>query len=470
VRHPIFYRPALVNMRKRSWVGFVIIFRAISLPTCGAYYILNLYYHSGGLMSNDNAQVAIFIDYDNIEISVAETLGKDVDVEWKKILEMASQTGRTVIRRAYADWAAQSSAQRDLLSLGIDLVHVSSKRGKNAADIRIVIDALEMLQNPKSQVTHVLLVSGDGDFTELVHRLRAVGKIVIGVGVSGTSAEYLVNACDEFIFYDKLTVVAAQSHQPVRKGAVEVPLLPSFDITEARMLLRSVLEAWEGDWMLASELKKSMLRLKPSFNERNYDFSSFKDFLQAQHEMITLRTNGDQLEIQLIPEEPPSPELVLEQYLQILLGYKIRMTPNQYRPVIIFKFHEFGKNSDLSLTQLKDKVHAHFEEKAPHVTGAFITEVVHQLFHTYCFIFDLEGKDYPADIKLWDRQVTFPPEVVRATDLLDKCDRGILQKISKQVGSIEKIDKEVAARLLYGSFRGERMLGHINDLIASPLK
>lgn len=419
-------------------------------------------------MNNDNAQVAVYIDYDNIEISVTDTLGKDVGVEWKQILEMASRTGRTVIRRAYADWAAQAGAQRDLLGLGIDLVHVSSKRGKNAADIRIVIDALEVLQNPNSQVTHVLLVSGDGDFTELVHRLRAVGKFVIGVGVSGTSAEYLVNACDEFIFYDKLIAAAPALVRPARKGAPEAPPAPSFDISEARMLLRRVLEAWEGEWMLAAELKKTMLRLNPSFNERNYDFSSFKDFLQTQQEMINLRTSGDQLEAQLVPEAPPSLESILEQYLQVLAGHKIRMTPNKYRPAIIFKFHEYGKSGGLSLTQLKDNVHAYFEETAPHVTGAYITETAHQLFHTYCFVFDQDGNDYANDIKLWDRRVSFSPDVLRAPDLLDKCDRGILQKIAKPLGSPDKIDKEVAARVLYGSFRGERMLEHIGQLLVMP--
>ena len=422
-------------------------------------------------MNNDNGQVAVFIDYDNIEISVTTTLGKDVEVEWKKILEMASRTGRTVIRRAYADWAAQAAAQRDLLGLGIDLVHVSSKRGKNAADIRIVIDALEMLQSPVSQVTHVLLVSGDGDFTELVHRLRAAGKFVIGVGISGTSAEYLVNACDEFIFYDKLIAPPPPAPlRPSKKGAPEPPPAPSFDISEARILLRRVLEVWEGEWMLAAELKKSMLRLNPSFNERNYDFSSFKDFLQAQTEMINLRTSGDQLEAQLILEAPLSEELILEQYLHVLAGHKIRMTPNEYRPAIIFKFHEYGKSGALSLTQLKDKVHAHFEENAPHVTGAYITETAHQLFHTYCFSFDQEGSDYPADVKLWDRRVCFAPEVIRATDLLDKCDKGILQKIVKPLVSPEKIDKEVAARVLYGSYRGERMLGHLSQLLVNIAK
>lgn len=416
-------------------------------------------------MNNDSAQVAVFIDYDNIEISVTDTLGKDAEVEWDKVLETASRIGRTVLRRAYADWSEQRSVQRDLLGLGIDLVHVSSKRGKNAADIRIVIDALEMLYNPNSQITHVLLVSGDGDFTELVHRLREQGKVVIGIGISGTSAEYLVNACDEFIFYDKLIAPPPAPAKPKKVSPSEAPA-PSFDITEARLLLRRVLESWEAEWMPASELKKSMLRLNPSFSERNYDFSSFKDFLQAQQEMITLRTSGDQLEAQLIPEAPPSPETILENYLQVLASQKIRMTPNEYRPAILFKFHEFGKVGGLSLTQLKDRVHAHFEENAPHVTGAYITETAHQLFHTFCFTFDKEGNGHTSDVKLWDRRVTFAPEINRATELLDRCDKGILQKIGKAVGSPDKIDKQVAARLLYGSFRGQRMLDHVSQLIA----
>lgn len=414
-------------------------------------------------MNNDTPQVAVFIDYDNIQISVANTLGKDAEVEWDKVLETASRIGRIVLRRAYADWSEQQSSQRDLLGMGIELVHVSSKRGKNAADIRIVIDALEMLYNPNSQVTHVLLVSGDGDFTELVHRLREQGKVVIGLGISGTSAEYLVNACDEFIFYDKLIAPPAAAEKPKKLSPSETPA-PSFDITEARLLLRRVLEGWESGWMLASELKNAMLRLNPSFNERHYGFSSFKAFLQAQQEMIELRTSNGQLEAALLPETPPSPETILENYLQILASQKIRMTPNEYRPAIIFKFHEFGKAGSLTLTQLKDRVHAHFEENAPHVTGQYITETAHQLFHTYCFAFDKES-DYPPDVKLWDRRVMFAPEINRATELLDRCDKGLLQRISKVLGSPEKIDREVAARLLYGSFRGERMLDHVNQLI-----
>lgn len=417
-------------------------------------------------MNNDSAQVAVFIDYDNIEISVTDTLGKDAEVEWDKVLETASRIGRTVLRRAYADWSEQRSIQRDLLGLGIDLVHVSSKRGKNAADIRIVIDALEMLYNPNSRITHVLLVSGDGDFTELVHHLRERNKVVIGIGISGTSAEYLVNACDEFIFYDKLVAPPPAPVKPNKVSPNESPA-PSFDITEARLLLRRVLEASEGEWTLAANLKQAMLRLNPSFNERNYNFSSFKDFLQAQQELlINIRTFNNQLEVQLIPEAPPLPETILENYLQILAGQKIRMTPNEYRPAIIFKFYEFGKAGGLSLTQLKDRVHAHFEENAPHVTVTYITETAHQLFHTFCFTFEKETNGQASDVKLWDRRAAFAPEINRATELLDRCDKGILQKIARVVGSPEKIDKQVAARLLYGSFRGQRMLDHVSQLIS----
>ncbi|MBI2331770.1 MAG: NYN domain-containing protein, partial [Chloroflexi bacterium] len=147
-------------------------------------------------------QVAVFIDYDNIEISVEEAFGKGTDVDWSRIFNYASQIGRVVLRRAYADWAEAASKQRQLLNMGVELVHVNSKRGKNATDIRIVIDALELFYSEKESFTHILLVSGDGDFTELVHRLRAHGKTVIGLGVSGTTADFLVSACDKFVYYD----------------------------------------------------------------------------------------------------------------------------------------------------------------------------------------------------------------------------------------------------------------------------
>ncbi len=430
---------------------------------------------------NSDSQVAVFIDYDNIVISATDKLGKDTEVEWARILEAAVQVGRVVTRRAYADWSAYGGdAQRELLGLGIELVHVSSKRGKNAADIRIVIDALEMLFSERNNITHVLLVSGDGDFTELVHRLRTRGLFVIGMGVSGTSAEYLVNACDEFIFYDRLAGFTPQPPRaPGSKQKVpreEEVAAPSFDISEARQLLRRVLQARETEWMLAAELKSAMLRLDPAFNERNYGFSSFKEFLNAQKDMVNMRTSNNQLEVQLRDEpqvngvSAAAPEALLDQYVNILAQNKVRMTPNEYRPVIVFKFFELCKtHPEYTLTQLKEQVHAHFEETAPHVKWQYVHETAHQLFHTYCFDFG-DGANAAQDVRLWDRPVKLAEGINKRSDMLDKCDKGLLQKLAKNLGSLDKIDREVAARLLYGSFRGQKMLDHVNDLIVALKK
>jgi uncharacterized LabA/DUF88 family protein len=414
---------------------------------------------------NDNAQVAVFIDYDNIEISATDLLGKDVDVEWSLILEAAAQIGRVVVRRAYADWSSYGGdRQRELLGAGVELVHVSSKRGKNAADIRIVIDALEFMTGGSTNITHIMLVSGDGDFTELVHRLRGRGIKVVGLGVSGASAEYLVNACDEFIYYDRL--VGAEPPAAEKNGGGEKS--PSFDITEARQLLRRVLQSREGDWVLASELKNAMLRLDPAFSERNYGFPNFKEFINAAKDMVESQLNdNNQIEVTLTTTEAGQiPEALLDEYLKILAQQKIRMTPNEYRPQIIFKFFDIGSSQpDLSLTNLKDQVHAFFQETAPHVKWQYVHEAAHQLFHTYCFEFDQEDDDYPSDARLWDRKVKIAAGVEKSIDLLDKCDKGLLHKLARSLGSAKKINKEAAARLLYGSFRGQAMLDHVGELI-----
>ena len=273
-------------------------------------------------------QVAVFIDYENLDLSCRDKVGSDSEIDWSRVLETAVDLGRVVIRRAYADWSTYRSSQRELLGLGVDLIHVASKRGKNAADIRIVIDALEMLMGEHTNVSHVLLVSGDGDFTELVHRLRAHGKIVVGLGVSGASAEYLINACDQFIFYD-LLVGAPQ--QRAQEDEVSESAPTTFDVSEARQQLRRALQGREEEWISGGKLKSAMLRLNPAISERNYNYGSFKEFLAAQSDMVLLRTAqpGGHLEVQMIPEtQAPSaeqaPEALLDRYLEYLVQQQLQ--------------------------------------------------------------------------------------------------------------------------------------------------
>jgi len=346
-------------------------------------------------------QVAVFIDYDNIEISVEEAFSKNVEVDWHRIFQYASQVGgRVILRRAYADWAEAKDKQRALLSIGVELVHVNSKRGKNAADIRIVIDALELLYSEKDAFTHVLLVSGDGDFTELVHRLRAHGKTVIGLGISGTTAEYLVNACDKFVYYDK----------------------------------------WQG----VGKVKKQQNNppSAPPAPKQNGNNNSSK----APIPMAT------------------TPEGKFEQYSSLLAAKKIRISEDKNRPRIIYKIYELVKNDAERITfnQLKEQLEAFFADSATEVDSQSALDVAHQLFHTFCFEFDPESHE-----RILNREMFFAADVQKASDLLDKCDRMLLQQLVSELGSSENLDKEVAARILYGGVRNPKVLDHVADLIAA---
>ncbi len=424
------------------------------------------------MLLNSDGQVAVFIDFENIELSCRNILGNDISVDWSLVLEKAADMGRVVVRRAYADWVHFRSAQRELMGFGVDLVHVaSSRRGKNAADIRIVIDALELMYQDLTNVTHVLLVSGDGDFTELVHRLRSYGKVVVGMGVSEASADFLINSCDQFIYYDLLAGTPAKSEK--RNGSdTAVPSV--LDVSEARHLLRRVLQSREGDWVSGGQVKSAMVRLDPAFDERNYRYESFKDFLQAQRDLVSLRTaDGGHLEVQIIPESDtargkvtPAPEVTLENYLRYLSQQKIRMTPNEHRPHIIMKFFDIcSENPDSTLNEVKEELHNYFEEATPTVKWQYVHETIHQLFRTYCFVFDQEEGKYSEDTRLWDRKTWLAEDITSRYDLLDKCDRGLLVRIARRIPPGSEIDVKVAARLLYGRISGQRMLDHVSQTV-----
>jgi uncharacterized LabA/DUF88 family protein len=286
-----------------------------------------------------DAQVAVFIDYDNIEISVEEAFGKAIDVDWYRIFQTASQMGRVVLRRAYADWAEAATKQRQLLGMGVELVHVNSKRGKNAADIRIVIDALELFYSDQNAFTHLILVSGDGDFTELVHRLRAHGKFVTGIGLSATSAEYLVNACDKFIYYDKLQGVN-KFKKPVQNNPPQNPPAPK---------------------------QNNGNKPKPA------------------------------------PAMATTPEGKFEQYSSWLASRKIRIGNGEYRPLVIYKIYEMIVNTPEQLTfnELKDKVETYFASHTPKIEAQVATDIAYQLFHTFCFEFDPESHERILDRKMF---------------------------------------------------------------------
>ena len=350
-------------------------------------------------------QVAVFIDYDNIEISVEEAFGKGTDVDWNRIFNYASQIGRVVLRRAYADWAEAATKQRQLLNMGVELIHVNSKRGKNAADIRIVLDAMELFYNGRDSFTHVLLASGDGDFTELVHRLRANGKTVIGLGISGTTADYLVSACDKFVYYDK----------------------------------------WQGVGKFKKETPSNGGQKQSVAKQSNPPVQK-QEKPQPQEKPVTK------------PAAPISPEKRLERYLNILSAHKIRMTPSSQRPLVIYKVYDIVKESPgITFNQLKEKAQVVFANTK--VEPQLALDTVHQLFHTFCFEFD------QSNDRIMDRKMTIPNDTKSPSDLLNKCDQKLLHLIAGDLGASEAFDKEIAAKLLYGGVPNPKVLDHIQELL-----
>ena len=359
-------------------------------------------------------QVAVFIDYDNIEISVEETFGKGTDVDWGRVFNYASQIGRVVLRRAYADWAEAASKQRQLLNMGVELIHVNSKRGKNAADIRIVLDALELFYNEKESFSHVLLVSGDGDFTELVHRLRAHGKTVIGLGVSGTTADFLVSACDKFVYYDK----------------------------------------WQGVGKFKKETPSNGGQKQQTAKQNNPP-------AQKQEKPQPQEKAQPQEKPAPKPAVPISPEKRLERYLNILIAHKIRMTPSTQRPLVIYKLYDLVKeNPGITFNQLKEKSQTFFSTAAPQIEAQLALDTVHQLFHTFCFEFDQS-----SGARIMDCPMTLPEDTKTPADLLNKCDGKLLHMIAGDLGASEVLDKEAAAKILYGGVRNPKVLDHIQELL-----
>lgn len=361
-------------------------------------------------MMPQDAQIAVFIDYDNIEMSVSETLGKGTEVDWSRVLQMATQMGRVILRRAYADWAEAADQQRNLLAQGVELIHVNSRRGKNAADIRIVIDALELLYSDQTAFTHVLLVSGDGDFTELVHRLRSRGKVVVGLGVSGSSAEYLANACDKFQYYDKLPGVSKSKKNPPNNGHA---------------------------------VNNHASNNHGSNGNGNGNGNGSKP--------------GQTRELQAAILTPPEP--LLDQYIKALASHKIRVMPSLYRPTIIYKLYDLMlANPGISFNQLKEAAQAAFADQASTIEPQVVHDTAHQLFHTFCFEFE-------GDERIMDRKMKFVPGIQRPMDLLEKCDRKILAILISDYGSAEHLNQETLAQLLYGGVRSPRVIEHITHLL-----
>ncbi len=260
-------------------------------------------------------RLAVFLDYENLAIGVRD-LGGDA-FSFRPIADALAARGRVVVRRAYADWSFFAEDRHDLTREHVELIEMPQHQGasrKNAADIKMVVDAVEMAFE-RDYISTFVICTGDSDFSPLVHKLREMNKQVIGIGVANSTSKLLPSSCDEFLFYDRLEGVdlsgararrrrgagpATTTADGDRDGAA-VPAAggdpgpdspgPNSDGTDddpqpgdpslAVLVAQTLADlSSSGGAVTASVLKRTLLRKDPTFSESDYGFRTFGECLR----------------------------------------------------------------------------------------------------------------------------------------------------------------------------------------------
>jgi uncharacterized protein (TIGR00288 family) len=241
--------------------------------------------------------LAVFCDFENIALGVREAKYAQFDME--KVLERLLAKGSIVVKKAYCDWERYKEFKADMHLASFELIEVPHVRqsGKNSADIRMVVDALDLCYT-KEHVDTFVIVSGDSDFSPLVSKLRENAKTVIGVGVKNSSSDLLINNCDEFIYYDDLVRQDEQKRRAAKKRKDAAPSghdkkQEGFDLMLGT-LEALVAERGADEKIWGSMVKQALKRRNPGFNETYYGFRAFSDLLEEAGEKGLIRLEPDE--------------------------------------------------------------------------------------------------------------------------------------------------------------------------------
>lgn len=256
--------------------------------------------------------LALYCDFENIAIGVRDARYADFDM--RKVLDRLLVKGKIVVKKAYCDWERYREYKPAMHEASFELIEIPHVRqsGKNSADIRMVVDALDLCYT-KSHVDTFVIISGDSDFSALVSKLRENNRVVIGVGVKNSTSDLLIANCDEFIYYDDLVRdsgrrggarrARAAARTPRKTAAVSVEeKAPAEEKKEAQEALDLVVETvthlfderGEEDRIWGSMVKQALRRRKPGFNERYHGFRSFGKLLEEAQALKLLDLEADE--------------------------------------------------------------------------------------------------------------------------------------------------------------------------------
>jgi len=267
----------------------------------------------------DTRIMALFCDFENVALGVRDARYPKFDID--KVLERLLLKGNIVVKKAYCDWERYKEFKADMHEASFELIEIPHVRqsGKNSADIRMVVDALDLCYT-KSHVDTFVVISGDSDFSPLVSKLRENNKLVIGVGVKNSASDLLIANCDEFIYYDDL-VRGQQKRKPRKKAATvgvnnaapaEAAATPQTqeagvpsaeeEVDRKQVALDLVMETVEAlfaergaeEKIWGSMVKQALKRRKPGFNESYYGFRSFGKLLDEASSRKLLELEEDE--------------------------------------------------------------------------------------------------------------------------------------------------------------------------------
>jgi uncharacterized protein (TIGR00288 family) len=261
--------------------------------------------------------IAIFVDFENVALGVRDAKYDDFDVHL--VLERLLDKGKIVVKKAYADWERFRSSRRSLHESSFELIEIPhvSYSGKNSADIRMVVDALDLCYT-KEHVDVFCIVSGDSDFSPLVSKLRENNKKVIGMGVKNSSSDLLIENCDEFIYYDDLIRDRAKQAKATKQRIKETPKPEAKDASKKEpatgkaaetdengagrkeKALEFVLETVDSlfrerdDNLWGSMIKQTLKRKRPSFSETFHGYRNFNELLEDAQDRGLLEIQKDE--------------------------------------------------------------------------------------------------------------------------------------------------------------------------------
>jgi uncharacterized protein (TIGR00288 family) len=251
----------------------------------------------------DTSNLALFCDFENIALGVRDARYDKFDIT--RVLERLLLKGSIVVKKAYCDWERYKEFKPPMHYAGFELIEIPhvKQSGKNSADIRMVVDALDLCYT-KTHVDTFVIISGDSDFSPLVSKLRENNKDVIGVGVKNSTSDLLIANCDEFIYYDDLVREPPKPRRAARKKASagdsthgtatkehkeEDKKQEAFDMVLAT-IDALISERGAEDKIWGSMVKQALKRQRPGFNETYYGFRSFNNLLEeaAQRRLLTI--------------------------------------------------------------------------------------------------------------------------------------------------------------------------------------